>query len=86
MMFGGGAATVSSHSLKLGNKELEHCVFDSNTYLNPDPVQAEWGKNILRLLGGVVLIPRSPLAKGAEYAVSITVNDKKYDWTFTIRP
>jgi uncharacterized protein YkwD len=86
MLFGGGAATVSSHSLKLGNKELEHCVFDSNTYSNPDPVQAEWGKNILKLLGGVVLIPRSPLAKGAKYAVSITANDKKYDWTFATRP
>jgi hypothetical protein len=40
----------------------------------------------LRNYGTVVVIPKSPLAKGAKYAVSITANDKKYDWTFATAP
>ncbi len=86
MTFGGGGATVSSHSLKVGNSEVEHCVLDANSYSNPDPVQAEWGKRSLKFFGGVVIIPRYPLASGAKYSVSITVNGKQYDWTFSTHP
>jgi hypothetical protein len=65
---------------------LDACGFDSTCYSNPDANSQRLGRGVLRNYGTVVLIPKSPLAKGAKYAVSMNANDKKYDWTFAIRP
>lgn len=65
---------------------LDACGFDSTSYSNPDANSQQLGRGVLRNYGTVVLIPKSPLAKGAKYVVSITANDKKYDWTFSTRP
>jgi uncharacterized protein YkwD len=65
---------------------LDACGFDSTSYSNPDAYSQQLGRGVLRNDGLVVLIPRSPLAKGAKYAVSVIANDKKYDWTFATRP
>jgi len=65
---------------------LDACGFDSTSYSNPDPNSQQLGRGVLRNYGTVVLIPKGPLAKGAKYAVSMTANDKQYDWTFATRP
>ncbi|HWN56834.1 MAG TPA: hypothetical protein VNO74_01965 [Methylomirabilota bacterium] len=65
---------------------LDACGFDSTSYSNPDANSQQLGRAVLRNYGTVVVIPKSPLAKGAKYAVSITANDKKYDWTFATAP
>ena len=65
---------------------LDACGFDSTSYSNPDANSQRLGRAVLRGYGTVVVIPKSPLAKGAKYAVSMTANDKKYDWTFSTRP
>jgi hypothetical protein len=82
---------LSGYSLKRVNADgssvaLDACGFDSTSYLNPDGYSQQLGRGVMKNDGIVVLIPRSPLAKGAKYAVSITANDKKYDWTFATRP
>ena len=82
---------LSGYSLKRVNTDgssvaLDVCGFDSISYSNPDGYSQQLGRGVMKNDGIVVLIPRSPLAKGAKYAVSMTANDKKYDWTFAIRP
>ncbi|MBF6558791.1 MAG: hypothetical protein IVW56_00775 [Candidatus Binataceae bacterium] len=62
----------------------EHCAFDSHSYLNPDRDAQEYGRWTLRSSGAVVLIPREPLIRGAQYSVSITVQGHTYAWTFRI--
>jgi hypothetical protein len=65
---------------------IEACGLDSTSYSNPDTYSQERGRNVLNSYGTVVLIPRAPLDKGARYAVSMTANGRRYDWTFSIRP
>jgi hypothetical protein len=65
---------------------LDACGFDSTSYSNPDDYSQHLGRDVLRNYATVVVIPRNPLARGAKYAVSITANGKRYDWTFSTRP
>jgi hypothetical protein len=65
---------------------LEACGFDSQSYANPDASVQRLAREILVNYGGVVVIPRRPLVKGGKYAVSITADGQKYDWTFSITP
>ena len=65
---------------------LDACGFDSTSYSNPDAYSQQLGRGVLKNYGTVVLVPKSPLAKGTKFAVSITANDKKYDWTFATAP
>jgi len=81
-----GEYSVSSENADGSRAPLEVCGFDSTSYSNPDPNTQQLGRDVLRNYATVVVIPRAPLAKGATYAVSITANDKQYDWTFSTRP
>ena len=70
-----------------GNRtKIEACGIDSTSYSNPDAYSQDLGRNVLKSNGTVVLIPRAPLDEGAKYAVSMTANGKRYNWTFTINP
>lgn len=66
--------------------QIEACGIDSTSYSNPDASIQDLGRNVLKSYGTAVLIPRAPLDKGANYAVSMTVNGKQYDWTFATAP
>jgi uncharacterized protein YkwD len=82
---------LSEYSLALVNADgrrtqIEACGFDSTSYSNPDGYSQELGRNVLKSYGTVVVIPRAALEKGAKYAVSMTANGKRYDWTFTVGP
>ncbi|MEA2680032.1 MAG: hypothetical protein QOK03_1754 [Candidatus Binataceae bacterium] len=65
-------------------KPIEHCAFDSHSYRNPNGDAQEYGRWALRSAGAVVLIPREPLTRGAEYSVSVTAHGRTYAWTFKI--
>jgi FHA domain len=65
---------------------IEACGFDAGSYANPDPGSQERGRGILHGYAMVAVIPRRPLHPGAKYAVAMTVNGKKYDWSFSVAP
>jgi len=74
---GGNVSTTASatHSLTANGVAVEHCVIDSTN--------AALG-SFLTERGGVIVIPRQPLASGANYVVSLTVNGTPYTWSFTV--
>jgi uncharacterized protein YkwD len=87
LVFGGNARpNVVATSLSRNGTPVQHCTFDATNYFNPDPGAQEWGRNILRNFGAVVIVPRSPLRKGASYQVSVIVNGKRYEWSFSVAP
>jgi uncharacterized protein YkwD len=61
---------------------LEVCGFTADSYTNPDPSQAGKVRDVLRIFGAIVIVPRAPLEPG-RYTVSIT-SDRNYTWNFTI--
>ena len=69
-------------SLLENGQPVSHCAFDSHTYTNPIGAEQEWGRWSLRNSGGVIIVPRLPLVAGALYAVSITTQNRTYDWSF----
>ena len=76
--------TVTSHSFMRDDIQLEHCVFDGTNYYHPDSSEQNLGRAILGARDAIVLIPREPLISGAEYRVSIEVNDANYSWSFAV--
>ena len=82
---------VTAHSLTQSGTVLDHCVYDATSYTNAaDPAGQELGRLVLQMRNAVVIIPRVPLAPGATYTVSITVNGQTHTWSFavstTVRP
>ena len=76
---------------KLGEYQITHdghgvesCGIDATTYQNPVNAEQERGRSILHEFGAAMIIPRNPLSPG-HYAVSATVNNYPYQWSFTVR-
>ena len=78
--------SVTDHSLTTAGQPVEHCVFDETSYVNPDNTAQALGRGILGSRNAVVLVPRTPLTPGAQYTVSITVDDSPYTWSFFVMP
>jgi hypothetical protein len=74
---------VTSHSFRLGNQELSHCVFHESSYSNPDRSAQSLGRAILDSRDAIVLIPEEPLVPGNTYSVSIMVNGDTHQWSFS---
>ena len=74
----------TAHSFSRGNTVLASCAFDASSYSNPDMQLQKLGRELLKTWGAVILIPRAPLTSGTNYTVSITANEKDYEWSFTI--
>jgi hypothetical protein len=81
-----GEYSIARENADGSHTAVEACGFDSTSYSNPDGYSQELGRNVLKSYGTAVLIPRAPLDKGAKYAVSMSANGKRYDWTFSTRP
>ena len=64
---------------------VEACGFDSTTYVNPDPGAQQRARSMLTGFGAVVIVPRDPLEPG-HYTVTVTADDRRYAWAFTIGP
>jgi hypothetical protein len=65
---------------------LEACGFDSTSFSNPDPGSQQRGRGVLAAYSMAAVIPRRPLEQGAKYAVSMTVNGRLYNWSFSVAP
>jgi uncharacterized protein YkwD len=78
--------TIYVHSLRRAGRDLEHCVFNWDSYINADPVAERWGRMVLWGSGAIVLIPRAPLAPGDPYEVRISFAGKEYTWSFSVSP
>jgi pSer/pThr/pTyr-binding forkhead associated (FHA) protein len=76
---------ISGYALTSNGVPVEVCVFDANTYRNPDAFAQTRGRDGLGDFGGVVLIPRAPLPPGT-YEVSVTTAVRTYPWSFSITP
>lgn len=81
---GFSGTTVTAHSLTRDGTAVEHCVFDGSTYANPDPAMQSAGRSVLGGRDAVVMMAKDPLAKGATYQASVTVNGEQIDWSFTV--
>ncbi len=77
---GDGTPAVSDHSFKQGEQELEHCLFDETSYVNP--THQDTGRLLLDKRDAIVLMPRRPLEVGKTYSVSIVVNGETVSWSF----
>jgi Cysteine-rich secretory protein family len=62
---------------------IDACGFDASSYVNPDAAAQQRARRVLLDFGAVVLVPRAPLRKGASYTVSMTVNGREYEWSFS---
>jgi hypothetical protein len=84
----GNSVTAKLESFSLNRTErtetvLDACGFDSDTYVNPEPSQQALVREILHDFGMVVVIPRRPLEEAASYRVTMTVNKREYEWSFS---
>jgi hypothetical protein len=75
---------VGAHAFRQAGSELEHCIFSETTYTNEDGGAQTLGRNLLGSRDAIVLIPRSPLAPGGTYTVSITVDGRVHTWSFKV--
>lgn len=75
---------VTDHSFTQAGLPLEHCLFDENSYINPDPAAQNLGRLVLSGRDAIVLIPQQPLNPATSYTVTITANGQNYQWTFLI--
>jgi hypothetical protein len=62
------------------------CGFDATSYTNPERLAQDLARTVLRSFGEVVVVPRKPLSPGTQYRVGMTVNGKRYDWSFSTAP
>ena len=76
-------AKLSDYQITREGHGMEACGIDAATYQNPVSAEEQRGRQVLRDLGAVAIIPRYPLHPG-HYAVSATVNNHAYQWTFTV--
>jgi uncharacterized protein YkwD len=77
-------ASASDSSFTHNGQQLEHCVFDSTTYSNPNLSLQSLGRSILDMRNAIVLIPRAPLVPGEAYTASLTISGTTYEWTFSV--
>ncbi|HTW86552.1 MAG TPA: FHA domain-containing protein [Candidatus Binataceae bacterium] len=75
---------MSAFSIKRDGADVTACGFDATSYTNSDAAVEQLGRDILRLYGAVVVIPREPFVAGSTYSVSITADGKPYAWSFKV--
>ncbi|MCA1706887.1 MAG: CAP domain-containing protein [Actinobacteria bacterium] len=78
-------APVVTSSLQDGNGNvLDHCVFDSSTYVNPSSGVQNDARAVLAARSAIVMIPKAPLTSGTTYQVSITAGLSTTAWSFKV--
>jgi len=90
---------LGEYSISSGGKELPACGFDVQSFyermknsasqLPADQrdkavSEAELGAQILAETGAVIVIPREPLQPGRTYEVSITADQRPFNWSFEV--
>jgi hypothetical protein len=84
----GTAIQVKAASItdSTSGRAVESCTVDAFNYINPDPVTQTRGRDVLRIMGAAIIIPRRPLSPGDRYAVSIQTLQHDFNWNFAIAP
>ena len=85
LQIGSGSITpnVTTTSLKMGDTNLDHCVFDETNYANPSSSTQNTGRWILNTRDAIIIMPTAPFEPGKTYSVLIKTNGKTYSWSFT---
>jgi hypothetical protein len=78
------AQQAVSTAITRGGAQVEHCWFDGFTYTNGVFADQENARASLLNQNAVVIVPRSPLQKGATYSVSVNIAGKTTSWSFSI--
>jgi hypothetical protein len=80
------SAEVAAYSFRdtTSGKRLESCAFDAGTYNDPDSSTQSHGREVLKIYGAVILIPRRPLIPNHSYEVSIGARERRYRWSFSV--
>ncbi len=77
-------AKLSDYQITRDGHGVESCGIDAMSYQNPVNAEQERGRAILRESGAAIIVPRYPLLPG-DYSVSATLNNRAYQWSFTVR-
>lgn len=75
---------LRASTLTSAGRPVEHCVYDADTYVNPDAAAQGLGRAVLGGVGEtVVIVPRHPLAAGASYEVRLDAVERTAAWAFS---
>jgi hypothetical protein len=75
---------ASKHLLEEDGVEVESCAFDASSYANPNGYDQRIARDQLQENGAIVVVSKAPFKAGHSYAVSITADGQKYDWSFRV--
>ena len=76
------APSIVRTRLTLEGEAVEHCAFDADTYVNPDPDAEDLARRIMAGSGAMVLVPRHPLEPSSSYEVEVVTDRGTHTWTF----
>ncbi len=84
---GSGEQTITAHNLTADGTAIPHCVYDYQSYTNPNPPHEADGQTLLDWYDAVVIVPRDPLEQGKTYTayVALSTGDE-YTWSFQVSP
>lgn len=82
----GAPVQVTSSTLSVGGRLLEHCVFSEASYVHGDGAAQQLGRSVLGSRGAVVVMPRHPLERGQRYAVAVVTSTQTVSWEFSTAP
>lgn len=87
LMLGDGSRSpsVTSHQVYRNDTPVQSCMFNENTYVNPDSYAQQEGRSILNKHDSIIITPQEVLVGGATYRVEVVVNGQFYTWSFTVR-
>jgi hypothetical protein len=75
---------VSDVTLTRDGAPVPVCVFDGNTYTNPNAAAQATGRSGLAARAAVVILPQDVLVPGSTYAVQMTADGAPLAWSFTV--
>ena len=86
LQLGSGDITpqVISHRVLENGVQIDSCIFDETTYVNPSSSMQNTGRIVLNHRDAVVIMPRDPLAAGKTYVVEVTTASSSTNWSFTV--
>ncbi len=74
---------VTGASVLADGVTVPTCVITGDRYVNPDPVQQENGRAVLRK-NAVIMVPRDPLSVGVRYTATIVAGAKTFTTHFKV--
>jgi hypothetical protein len=73
---------INDVSLTMDGKPRETCTVTADSYRSSSPSQLNAAQSGLKHYAAVLIIPRAPLEAAKSYSVSVTSDEKTYQWSF----